>query len=1802
MKKYISLMLMILICLACSPCAAAETLSDTIAKGGTQTYPFGEAYKRNIAIEIDYDLSDKTWSGICNLPFIVMSGNTELGRISVFSADNALLDTRMELSAITETGAVGRKGTIIIHADYENSMFMFKHKTNGIATAAVLGYGKFKTDAADGITAVKIGAGGNPGTSINIRVSDSDFCTRESNYSFNGAYGFKLNTLKEFSRGTDGVITTADPTDETNGVLKIPSGEKLDMVFMPINFGFSGNVSLKYRAYAAANGDCTVDFGKIIEYITGSTKTAVQAKSANSYNLSIIDENGTACDADSKNYFNRWVEMEYVFDTAKNTITAYADGTQISVTAAATLINRMSIENTDCDVYIDDLKISEIKLYSDVLKINEETAEISGLAENAMATALLNKLHTANGSAKVISSNGTENSGALQGGDKLVLYDTDGTLVKQYTLGGYSDNTAKHTPVYHAENLKAEKGTAKTFEIGGTYTDDTAIEIDYNLKNTSWDGDCNIPFILLDQTGAEIARISIYSPDADILSARMENGTVINTGGIDRSGTLRLETDFKEKRAIFKYTGTGYKKTAALGYIPFKNADISGVGGIKIGASANPGVTVDMRVYKESASVGNTEYNFENAYSGNLSKYYDFTAADDGVVIANDPENADNKCLYIPCGKNMNLNFMPRDCGFTDNVRVKYRVYMPSLAANAEVSAVQEYITGSTKSITALKVLNDTELELSGENDKITAACESVTNRWIEIEYFLNLGENKAKVKVDGKSSAEFDIPQAALINRIRAKSTLTDMYFDDIEISNGGEIIISSDIYGVDNENRTVNGADITDTAADITANISSNGNTLDLINRNTLKVTDKSGGYSVYYTLAYRNRITDFETGTEYNVKGGTVVKAPYGKGGYALRSQNAENLTVYLPTDGNYNTVEFAACFENNTARRTITVDNANNKQFSKVYLQNQESVSVLEGDNALNHIITTEDKTWHRYKAVIDKTENKVRWFVNGRPMQTEPLEFANLYNGESDTTLASLTLENTDGAYSYIDDVTVSCSDNISLNVQSTAYTADNTYRMITDIPRYTKVGDALSEISPKGYIAAKSGRKKSDDEYITSGDVIRFESNGQKVEYALGLCGGEKVTAQSEDTQTLYVAQNANGTGTKDSPLGSLEEAFEKAAQTDGDVNITILGETFVGGRCIRNINKQNGYITLNSEAAIVGGNILSFRELDETEKELFSSAQDKILCADISKCNIGKTVQSGWNLPFLPSSAQLTVNGKTQTVARYPNDGYITSGNILSSTSQKLTFEYTDEKPSTWKNAENARIWSHFNITYGGHDAPAASIDTTEKTVTLAGTMYSANVSKPIDYYWYNVLDELDAPGEYYIDTANNKLYYYPDGDISRAVLTDTTDALLRLENCGNIIIDGIMFDGGRGNALEITECDNITVKNCKIFGNGMNGVTVTGGAYCTVENSEIAYIDGDAVKLGGGDIYTLTGANHSVKNCDIHDFSLRKKSYTSAVTTSGCGHVIKNNKIYNAPHTGLFIRSCNTEIAENSFKNLTFDAQDMGCIYSVDTYARRGISIHDNYFENIRNKYSDKSGLVKCVYMDNFTSGWEVYGNVFKNCDQGIHANGGRENTVHDNLFISVDYPLGMYNLKNSTHISPLLYQTKFVPVSSNLWKSNYKGIDEITEINPGYPNNTSVYGNVIADAKTNSLAYDAYMTLSDSATLSADKVRDGKIYDYDFCDKYVKINADKINTDMIVVEGLAPFCGEMHMTSGENKEVSVKTDGAYAEPESVVSSNETVVRTNGKTITAVNAGIADITVNCGGFTDSFRVKVMK
>ena len=103
------------------------------------------------------------------------------------------------------------------------------------------------------------------------------------------------------------------------------------------------------------------------------------------------------------------------------------------------------------------------------------------------------------------------------------------------------------------------------------------------------------------------------------------------------------------------------------------------------------------------------------------------------------------------------------------------------------------------------------------------------------------------------------------------------------------------------------------------------------------------------------------------------------------------------------------------------------------------------------------------------------------------------------------------------------------------------------------------------------------------------------------------------------------------------------------------------------------------------------------------------------------------------------------------------------------------------------------------------------ASIDRNTRIVTLAG-----NASYPIRpndrYYFRNLFEELDAPGEWYLDRETWTLYFWPPAGMETApVYAPTLDTIVAIQGAKNIVLRGFTIECCEGAAVVVrdsTEC----------------------------------------------------------------------------------------------------------------------------------------------------------------------------------------------------------------------------------------------------------------------------------------------------------------------------------------------------------------------------------------------------------
>lgn len=352
--------------------------------------------------------------------------------------------------------------------------------------------------------------------------------------------------------------------------------------------------------------------------------------------------------------------------------------------------------------------------------------------------------------------------------------------------------------------------------------------------------------------------------------------------------------------------------------------------------------------------------------------------------------------------------------------------------------------------------------------------------------------------------------------------------------------------------------------------------------------------------------------------------------------------------------------------------------------------------------------------------------------------------------------------------------------------------------------------------------------------------------------------------------------------------------------------------------------------------------------------------------------------------------------------------------------------------------------------------------------------------------FYFFNVAEALDTPGEYFIDD-DLMLYYYTNDDFASSTvkLPLTKDTLIGVLG-GNVTIENLAVECGRQHGIYVNDVDNVTIKNCKISNFTQSGVCLYGNNN-TLEGCEISMTGNTAVNISGGDAKALTESGSVALNNDIHDFGKIKITYSGAFTVSGCGVKLVGNKLYNSDHLAVYYNGPLHLFESNEIHDVCRFADDSGAIYGGRNFTSYGTTMKYNYIHDIGASadeeitYLGSSG----IYWDDGLSGQTAYGNIFENITGNAFAiGGGRDNVVHDNLMIntngSINYDSRMHDVEFRDNASYHSMQPALLEVNyqSGAWAEKFPSLAKVTfektdasESDPNYfaaPANASVKNN--------------------------------------------------------------------------------------------------------------------------------------
>ncbi len=430
-------------------------------------------------------------------------------------------------------------------------------------------------------------------------------------------------------------------------------------------------------------------------------------------------------------------------------------------------------------------------------------------------------------------------------------------------------------------------------------------------------------------------------------------------------------------------------------------------------------------------------------------------------------------------------------------------------------------------------------------------------------------------------------------------------------------------------------------------------------------------------------------------------------------------------------------------------------------------------------------------------------------------------------------------------------------------------------------------------------------------------------------------------------------------------------------------------------------------------------------------EARLPEAAQERVLAADLGDLGIteyGQFGPRGWGRPSIAPPLELFVDGQPQTVARWPNEGHVPLGKVLESGSvprrgeregRSAVFEFNTARAERWVTADELFISGILGVSWAHDTIRIADIDLENGTFTTDGPSHYgvAQPGSPANvqtyYHTVNLLEEIEVPGEYYVDRAAGILYFLPPYplDHSHLQVSLLAEPLIRARNASHVEFRQLVLENTRGSGIVIEGGTGCRIAGCVLRNLGQQAIRIAGGTDHGVVSCEIDQIGAGAIQVRGGDRPTLTPAGHFVRNCDIRRVGRWTGHYHALIRAGGVGLEIAHNHLHQTDHQAIVFSGNEHRIEFNEIHRVLQDISDMGSIYIGRNPSFCGNVIRYNFFHHLVNPHQGGPGTQAIFFDDDTLYVAQVFGNVFYRTGSTgvIKFNGGGGASIANNIAIA-------------------------------------------------------------------------------------------------------------------------------------------------------------------------------------------------
>lgn len=431
-------------------------------------------------------------------------------------------------------------------------------------------------------------------------------------------------------------------------------------------------------------------------------------------------------------------------------------------------------------------------------------------------------------------------------------------------------------------------------------------------------------------------------------------------------------------------------------------------------------------------------------------------------------------------------------------------------------------------------------------------------------------------------------------------------------------------------------------------------------------------------------------------------------------------------------------------------------------------------------------------------------------------------------------------------------------------------------------------------------------------------------------------------------THNLYVAPGGsdNNPGSKDKPVATLHAARDLAREFAGKFPVVVHvadGTYYLESPLIFD-PKQSGSSTapvvfraINEGRAIVSGGMLLQLQWQPYRDGIFQAEVEPGISMD-----------------------QLFVNGRRMWMARYPD---FDPGKTTAAYQGFSPDAFSIERASRWKDPEGGFIHAMHSARWGGYHYLITGKNPDGSVAYEGGWQNNRQMGMHPDFRMVeNIFEELDAPGEWFHDKKQNRLYFYPPEGVnletaqveavrlphlveiqgtaenpvswvslegfvfrhSARTFMDNREPLLRsdwtiyrggavfISGARNISILDCEFDQAGGNAIFVDRhARHILIRGCHIHDVGANGVAFVGDPGA-VRNPLFEYAqtqDLTALDPTPGPQTEDYPADSTVEDCLIHGVGRVERQAAGVQISMAARITLRNSSIYDSSRAGINI-----------------------------------------------------------------------------------------------------------------------------------------------------------------------------------------------------------------------------------------------------------------------------------------------------